>query len=132
MVSVENCQDEEIKLLSKTLPYFLINGRAKSTVDKYNAGWEGWLEWCKNKKEVIARPANPFYVAIYLNHLFFTRRNKGSIITAVYGIRWAHHSVGLESPTENELVKLTQEGCIRLCGGNTVKKEALPSELTNF
>ena len=97
-------------------------------VEKYNAGWLGRLQWCKNKSEVITRPAHLFYVAIYLNHLFFTRRNKGSINTTVYGIRWAHHSVGLESPSDNELVKFTQEGCIRLCGGNTVKKEALSTD----
>ena len=101
MKSVGQIQDAELKLLAGTLPYIVKNGRADSTVQKYQAGWQGWLQWSKNKVEIQTRPAHPFYVALYLNHLFFVKGTKGSITTAVYGIRWAHHSVGLSSPTQS-------------------------------
>ena len=29
------------------------NGRAKSTVTKYKAGWEDWVEWCAHKKRIL-------------------------------------------------------------------------------
>ena len=37
--------------------------------------------------------------------------------------------VGLESPTDNSLVQLAQEGCMRLCEGKKVRKEAIPVEI---
>ena len=36
--------------------------------------------------------------------------------------------VGLESPTDNPLVKLTLEGCLRLCEGKKLRKDAMPVE----
>ena len=36
--------------------------------------------------------------------------------------------VGLESPTDNPLVKLTLEGCLRLCEGKKIRKDAMPVE----
>ena len=94
-------KDGEIKLLAKSLPYVVRKGRAVSTVQKYKAGWDGWVRWSGAKDEVETRPAEPFYVAIYLNHLFFLNGNKGSVNAAFYGIRWGHHIVGLDSPTDN-------------------------------
>ena len=114
-------KDQEIKLLSRTLPFVI-----KTTVSKYYPAWKKWLEWCRLKSEVCERPAEPFYVAIYLNHLLFTTGKKGAILAAMYGIRWGHRNIGLKSPTDNSLVQLACEGCIRLCGGKTVKKEAMP------
>ena len=65
-------------------------------------------------------------MAIYLNHLLFVNEKKGCITTAFYGIRWAHHTVGLDSPTDNPMGQLAYEGCIRSCRGVTQKKDALP------
>ena len=47
----------------------------------------------------------------------------------MYGIRWAHHAIGLPSPTDNPMVKLAYEGCLRSCKGTRQKKEALPTEV---
>ena len=129
----DDVEDEEIKLLASTLPYIIRKGRANTAIDKYKSGWSGWVEWSKSKDEVSTRPAQPFFVVIYLNYLYFTRQSKGCVTIAFYGIRWAHHAVGLESPTDNTLVKLTLEGCLRLCGGEKSKKEAIPVDiLKNF
>ena len=128
MLAPSYIRDEEIRLLNETLPYLITKGRAESTTSKYEAVWNGWVQWAKYKEEVTSRPALPFYVAIYLNHLLFTNGTKGCITTAFYGIRWAHHAVGLGSPTDNPLVQLAYEGCIRTCKGNKQKIEALPLE----
>ena len=120
--------NEELKSLAEVLPSLVERGRAKSTVDKYFAGWKGWLEWGKSNG-LETRPAHPFYVALYLTHMFLTKGTKGSITTAMYGIRWAHHAVGIKSPTDNEMVQMTYEGCIRSCGGKKRKKDAISIEV---
>ena len=51
------------------------------------------------KGEVKTVPADPFYVAIYLNFVLKTASNKGALTTAFYGIRWGHHIKGVFSPT---------------------------------
>ena len=123
---VESIQSTEIKLLAESLPYVLIHGLADSTVTKYYSAWNKWLNWCKDKPEVQPRPAEPFFVAIYLNFLLRTVAKKGCISAAMYGIRWGHRIIGLPTPTNNSIVQLAFEGCLRLCPGKTVKKEALP------
>ena len=96
-------------------------------------GWLGWVRWSESKIEVKTRPADPFFVALYLNYLYFIRNNKGSVTSAFYGIRWAHHMVGLTSPTDNKLVELAYEGCIRLCGGKKKRRDTIPVQiLRNF
>lgn len=120
--------NDELTTLAKTLPLLVERGRAKSTVGKYDAGWHGWLAWGTNNG-LTTRPAHPFYVALYLTHMFLTKGKKGSITTAMYGIRWAHHTVGLPSPTDNEMVQLTYEGCIRSCRGQKCKKEPISIDL---
>ena len=126
--SPSQLEDTELTLLATSLPFILENVRARSTTRKYRTGWLGWVNWRNTKGEVQTRPADPFYVALYLNHLFFLHGNKGCISTAFYGIRWAHHMVGLDSPTDNPLVKLVYEGCTRLCGGRKIQRDALPVE----
>ena len=101
-------EDSELKLLATSLPLILENGRASSTVRKYMAGWLGWINWSNTKKEVQPRSADPFHVALYLNHFYFLHSYKGRIAAAFYGIRWGHC---------NTLVQLAYEGCTRLCGG---------------
>ena len=107
MLSPSQVKDSELKLLATSLPFIVQKGRADTTIKKYKAGWQGWVEWCAHKEEVKPRPANPFYVALYLNYVYFVKSTKCAITAAFYGIRWGHHLVGLESPTDNPLVKLT-------------------------
>ena len=119
--------DAEITMLRKSLPYLIKNGVANSTYGKYYGAWEKWTKWSAEKK-LVSRPADPFYVAIYLNHLLFVNKTKGAITSAFYGVRWGHRVVGLESPTDNPLTKLAYEGALRLCGGEKIKKDPIPVE----
>ena len=72
---------------------------------------------------VISDPADPFYVAIYLNDVLFMFIAKGSIITAFYGIKWGHHVMGFNSPADNPFAQLSK----RLCETETTKKERITS-----
>ena len=80
---------------------------------------------------MTGRPAKPYYVAIYINHLLFVGKNKGCITAALYAIRWGHRVVGMESPTDNPLVKLAYEGALRMCGGETTKKDPMTVDAVN-
>ena len=124
-----HCDDREIQLLSSSLPFLVKNGLAHSTTSKYRSGWGEWVKWCSTKSGISSRPAEPFYVAIYINRIFFVKNTKGAIINALYSINWGHRVVGLASPTENSLVKLAYEGALRLIGGKVSKKDALPIEV---
>ena len=118
-------KDAEVANLSATLPEVIFAAKAPSTNSKYRSGWRKWVEWCEGKQEISFRPAEPFFVALYLNYVFRQKRKVGSITAAFYGIRWGHHIVGLESPTENPFVKLAFEGTKRLCNHKSKKKEPL-------
>jgi len=124
----ETIKSPELRDLASTLPTIIYSGLAEKTSDKYLSGWNKWLHWCSVNQEVVPRPAEPFFVALYLNHVLFTKGTVGSLITAFYGIRWGHHVVGLNSPTNNPLVKLAFEGCQHLCPRESCKKEPISCE----
>ena len=107
--------DVELRLLQRSLPYVVKNGVTSSTFNKYKSAWDKWLRW-SDTKHISGRPGE-YYVAIYFNHLLFVHHNRGCLTAAFYGVRWGHHIVGLESPTENPLVKLAYEGAVRMCAG---------------
>ena len=116
-----------MKTLSKSLPEVIYAAKAKSTNYKYEAGWKKWVDWCQGKNEVMVCPAEPFFVSLYLNFVFRETKKVGAIKTAFYGIRWGHHKVGFDSPTDNPFVKLAFEGTKRLCEHKTQKKEPIES-----
>lgn len=122
-------EDEEIKSLTDSLPFVIQSGRARSTVEKYETGWKNWLIWSEGKPEVCQCPADPFFVAIYLNHVLHANGTKGALISAMYGIRWAHHTAGFNSPTDDPFVKLVFDGCERICGKPIQKKDPLTTPM---
>ena len=107
------------------MPYVIQHGLATAPTSKYSGAWGKWLEWC-DRKGLCGRPADPFNVALYLNHLLWVNNTRGSITSAFYGIRWGHHAVGLPSPTDSPLVQLSREGATRLCPKRANQKEPLP------
>lgn len=100
---------------------------AQATHEKYERAWRKWVDWASPKFEVRVIPSDPFFTAIYLNHLLQTQRTVGAIKSAVHGIAWAHHKAGYVSPTDDPFVKLTAKGCERLLGKPVNKSEPLTS-----
>ena len=125
MLHGDETNDNELDLLSSSLPLIVTKGLAPSTTSKYQAGWRGWVDWCE-AKSLTSRPADPYYVALYINRTYLLKRKKGHLKCALYGISWGHCIVGLSSPTENPLVQLAFSGALRLCPGSKSPKDPIP------
>ena len=128
---IDSIIDERLKKNSKTLSQLIENAFANSTLKKYKPAWIKWLEWSSNYDEISPCPADPLYVALYLNDIFTKDRKVGALTVAVLGIHWGHISSGLHSPTEDPFVKLALEGGQRMLSKNTVKnqKETLSQDI---
>ena len=50
-------------------------------------------------------------------------------MTEFYGIRWSHHVMRFNSPTNNPFIQLAFKGCQRLCKTETTKKEPITSDI---
>ncbi|XP_066915915.1 integrase/recombinase xerD homolog [Clytia hemisphaerica] len=125
----QSFENTELNNLKYSLTTVLEASHAKSTNDKYSKAWQKWIEWTSTKPEIQAIPAKPLDVALYLNHLRLTRSTKGSVISAFYGIRWAHIMAGLNSPTEDPFLQSVLEGCSRLTATPKEKMEPLEPEV---
>ena len=121
----EETDEPEIKVLAQSLPHVITSALAKSTVKKYEVGWSQWQKWAQSKPNVEEMPADPWYIAIFLNHILRTNGTKGALNTVVYGIRWAHHTAGYDSPLEHPFVAMALKGCQRLCAKPIKKKDPL-------
>ena len=117
--------DPEITKLAESLPHVIQSAVATSTLNKYEGGWKLWQQWASSKPEVQEIPADPWYVAIYLNHILHTNGTKGALHSAAYGIRWAHHVAGYSSPLEDPFAAMALKGCERLCAKPIRKKDPL-------
>ena len=100
--------------MSATLPSIIESGLSSSTNNKYHTGWNRWLNWSGRNSEVNKLPANPFFVALFLNYILTEFKTKGALVSAFYGIRWGHTISGFSSPTDHPFVQLAFEGCQRM------------------
>ena len=120
-----------MKLKAASLPQLIRNRWAHTTIKKYEQGWKKWESWCGRYPESLPLPANPFYIALYLNDLVLDDCKKGTLDTAVSGIRYGHVNAGLENPMENSFVRAVLEGAKRMVGETTIhhQKEPMTSEM---
>ena len=123
--------DTEIQALTASLPHVLLSALADSTNYKYQQGWRKWVKSAENKPEVSILPADPFYVAIYLNYLVHTNGTVGAVHSAAYGINWAHHAAGYHSPTDDPFVKLIKKGSEKFAENRVRRRIRLLFPLSN-
>ena len=103
--SMKNIKSERLTDVASSLPQLLDAAYADSTLVKYKPAWIKWLIWVGGFTEVVASPADPFFVACYFNDLVASGAKQGAIILAYCAIRWGHHSAGAkDSPTEHLLL----------------------------
>ena len=76
-----------LKQKASSLPNLLESGYAKSTLRKYKPAWEKWVTWASQFEEISICPAEPLFIAIYINDLTNSFSKKSALTAAILGIR---------------------------------------------
>ena len=125
--------DPEMVVLVKELKSLQKSSKASSTLSKYASSWKTWCAWSSSTLHIPEIPANPLHVALFLTEMFLScvEKSAGSsaLESAVYVIRWAHRTAGLNSPTDHPVVQSTLEGAKRKLGRPVNPKEPISLEL---
>ena len=119
-------QDPALKQRSYSLPDLVHSRWAEATNRKYGQAWCKWKLWCATYPESSALPADPFYVALYLNDLVLEECQLGTLTAAASGITYGHVIAGLPNPMDTLFLKTVLEGAKRLVGKSTVHRQKEP------
>ena len=103
-------QDPNLKARAGTLQTLIQARWACSTTKKYRTAWSKWMIWCGKLPESKARPADRFYIALYINDLATEGCKHGALEAASAGIRWGHVMTGLTNPMVDLLIKTVLRG----------------------
>ncbi|KAI8513469.1 hypothetical protein Bbelb_101080 [Branchiostoma belcheri] len=122
-------KDLHLKELAGKLPAVAVASRAPGTVEQYRTAFNKWREFASRYTEVVAFPALPLHVALYLMELIQSSSSFSTVEKAAFGIRWAHLQAGLTSPTEEAVVKNVLNAAKRLLGKPVVKKEVITPDI---
>ena len=116
--------------LTDRLKTTVLSSKAYSTSSQYHRAFRKWKEFAVCKLNETGFPADPFHVALYLQHLLEQAQSPSVIDSAFYGIKWAHDMAGLPSPTDNSVVENVRSAAKRILGTAAVnRKEPISSDL---
>ena len=122
--------DGFIQGLTGRLKTTVLSSKAYSTSFQYHRAFRKWKEFAVCKLNENSFPADPFHVALYLQHLIEQSQSSSIIDSAFYGIKWAHDMAGVPSPTDNPVVEAVRSASKRILGTATVnRKEPISSDL---
>ena len=122
--------DRFIQGLTDRLKTTVLSSKAYSTSSQYHRAFRKWKEFAVCKLNETSFPADPFHVALYLQHLIDQAQSPSVIDSAFYGIKWAHDMAGVPSPTENSVVENVRSAAKRILGTAIVnRKEPISSDL---
>ena len=123
--------NQELASLRERMKKTVLSSRATSTTTSYIRSLRKWKEFTE-KHNVNYFPADPVYVALYLQHVAESTKSLQSVESTFYAIRWAHKLSGISSPTDNSTVQMVVEGAKRVIGTRkTNRKEPLKLEHLN-
>ena len=127
---VGSLKDRDLMSLADRLKSTVLMSRATGTVNGYTRAFNRWKVFASRWGEITPFPAEPLPVALYLQHLLETTSSCSSVDAAFYGIKWAHETAGLVSPTDSSLVVAVRDASKRILGtGRSNRKEPIPPEL---
>lgn len=86
------------------------------------------MSYC-DSNALAAKPALPIVAAMYITSLLDQGKSDNVILSAVYGIKWAHNINGLRDPTDNTIVKNLMETAKRIRSKPKQKKDVISTEL---
>ncbi|KAK2564084.1 hypothetical protein P5673_012305, partial [Acropora cervicornis] len=116
--------------LTDRLKSTVLSSKAYSTSSQYHRAFRKWKEFAVCKLNETGFPADPFHVALYLQHLLEQAQSPSVIDSAFYGIKWAHDMAGLPSPTDNSVVENVRSAAKRILGTAAVnRKEPISSDM---
>ncbi len=128
--TLKDIKDPSLRELSGGLKSVVLASRQPATISSYNGAFSRWKRWADMFEEVVAFPAEPQYVSLYLLSLMQFSKSPSPIINAYYGISWAHSTaVGVVDPTSNMLPRLVVEAAKRQLGRETVKKDPITPDI---
>ena len=116
--------------LASRLQKSVLSARAPATTNTYLRPFKRWKDFALSNLGSTYLPANPFHVAVYLQHVLESTKSCCSVDTAFYAIKWAHEIAGMASPTENQVVSRVREAAKRILGdGRPNRKEPLSTDV---
>ncbi len=105
----------ELKKLADAAADFASHGKARSTRLAYRRDWGSFCCWC-NDAGLVAMPARPESVALFVTHLAREDLKPATIQRALVAISQAHKHAGHASPTSTAPVRETVKGIRRKMG----------------
>ena len=110
-----------IEEISQEAAAVLLQGRATSTVKKYQYAFQCWARWAKEAGSVACLASDVLF-SLYLLHMSDTVGSKAAIEAAVNVVAWAHELMGVQSVMEKPLVRASLKGLRRKLAKPVVKK----------
>lgn len=104
---------------------YVAAAQSDATRKAYRASWVAFTTWASSNG-LVAMPATPETVALYVASLANDGRKAATIDKALVAISGAHRAAGVEVPTIHELVRQTRRGVRRTIGTAQTRKAALP------
>lgn len=117
-------QVQELELAADLVRSYLSNVRSESTRLAYASDWKDFSAWCQ-KHGVVALPAAPQTVMLYLGSLGAAGRKLNTIGRRMAALRQVHRAAGYASPSEHPAVRELLAGMRRTLGSAVQGKDAL-------
>jgi site-specific recombinase XerD len=107
---------------------YAADARASSTRRAYESDFRAFERWC-TAQGLVARPAPPSVVAVYLTHLADSGRKVATLERALTGIVHAHRSHGFDWPRAHPAIANVMGGIRRRLGTAPAQKTPVVDEL---
>ena len=108
--------DGFVQGLTGRLKTMVLSSKAFSTSSQYHRAFRKWKEFAVCKLKGTSFPADPFHVALCLQHLIEQAQSPKVVDSAFYGIKWAHDMARVPSPTDNPVVENVRSAAKRILG----------------
>jgi integrase len=120
--------DSSFPALADKMADYLLKSKADSTNRKYHSSFKKWENFIVSKGG-SALPASPIHVALYVTNLLDNGCSDSTVLSSVYGIKWAHKLNNMPDPTENGYVTNLMEAAKRIAHKPIKKKEPITSDI---
>jgi len=120
------CSDDMRNIMEQAQKYFA-NGHSENTRIAYASDWAQFELWC-NVQGMMALPAVPEVIAIYLTAMTMQGMKLNTITRRLAAIKQEHTLAGLPSPTSSPIVHAVLKGIRRTHGVMAHGSDALLTE----